>query len=61
MQQNGYAAFLSSAKKKAQKRNTNVAVGLDSVAHHHKLVKVWETHKDTNLSFDLVVSEAEML
>lgn len=44
-----------------EKETQYMAVGLDSVVHHHKVVKVWKTHEDTNLSFDLVVSEAEML
>lgn len=37
MQPNGYAAFLSKTEMQF------VAVGLDSVAHRHKLGKEWET------------------
>lgn len=36
-------AFLSSVKKGKKKKTRYVAVSVDSVAHRHKLVNVWET------------------
>lgn len=36
MQLNGHTAFLSSVKKQTNNKTQYVAVGLDSVAHHHE-------------------------